>query len=416
VSLAAELSRKVHHMKQLFLCHSRSDAEEVALLADMLRLYGIKPWLDSQGGFLLGDSFMGEARRAIQEDCFGMLIYATPETFERPFIWRIELNAAIQRKERDPNFVLITVLRRMTIPQLGQVSRRHLGVDLSMYHAHQLLDPDTEQGQPLSVQLRAVASRVLTRVLSLAKQQVVATGTLSLQYSTRDVFPDQPDDVLVIDAARLFSTPSDHQSALWAQVAVALLDIKRQISQQYGRPRLRVHGSKHLTGATLFGHIFRSAAGFQIELRHKTEIWTTDCPPVSDSPFTVMEEPGSYYTDSLFVEVNATEKSVRDAVRRYIQHGDCYPYLSLRFALSEHQRTGIGINNAVCCAMALQIRQHIAMAASSHDIAGIHLFGAMPQPLALMIGYHLNALRPVQLYEYCGGTYRPSYCLPMEGF
>jgi hypothetical protein len=32
----------------------------------------------------------------------------------------------------------------------------------------------------------------------------------------------------------------------------------------------------------------------------------------------------------------------------------------------------------------------------------------------MMIGYHLNALRPVQLYEYVQGAYMPSYRLAMD--
>jgi hypothetical protein len=359
---------------------------------------------------------MGEAQRVIREDCFGMVIYATPAAFERRFVRQVEVQAALQQKEYDPNFVLITVLRRMTLPQLGELSRRHLGVDLSIYHAYQLLDPDTEQGQPLATQLTNVVRQVLPRVLHLAREQVSATGTLALQFSTRDRFPDQPEDVLTIDASHLFRTPADQMPAQWELVAHTLDEIKRQVAQQYGRPRLRIHGSKHLTGATLLGHVFRSSAGFQIDLRHKTATWSTDCPLVSAAPFRVVEEPGSYQEDSLFVEVNATEKSVREAVRRFVQQTGCYPYLSLRFTLPAEQEPGWGITNAVCCAMALQIRQRLALAVSVHAVKEIHLFGAMPQPLALMIGYHLNALRPVQLYEYHGGTYRPSYRLPMEGF
>src|SRR5688500_7789939 len=108
-------------MKQLFLCHHREQAAEVEQLADALRLYGIKPWLDSQGGFQLGDSFTAEAKRVIRDACFGLLFYATPTTFERPFIRKIELNEAVQRRERDPNFVIITVLRCMTVLELGEL-------------------------------------------------------------------------------------------------------------------------------------------------------------------------------------------------------------------------------------------------------------------------------------------------------
>jgi hypothetical protein len=64
--------------------------------------------------------------------------------------------------------------------------------------------------------------------------------------------------------------------------------------------------------------------------------------------------------------------------------------------------------------MAWQIRHAISTTIAQNDIADIHVFGTMPQSLAMMIGYHLNALRPVQLYEYIRGAYQPSYRLSYD--
>ena len=41
----------------------------------------------------------------------------------------------------------------------------------------------------------------------------------------------------------------------------------------------------------------------------------------------------------------------------------------------------------------------------------MHLFAAIPQALAVMIGHNLNAMPPVHLYEYYGGEYVPSHVL-----
>ena len=302
----------------------------------------------------------------------------------------------------------------MTVAQLAELSRRHLGMDLSLYHAHVL--PDLDGATPsMHAPMADLASRILPRVLRQAAGAKSDQGVLLLQFSTRDVFPDEDDDVLSIDATHLFGTLSESYANSWNQLAIALFTVKQQVSQHLGRPRLRVHGSKHLTATTMLGHVFRAASGFQIEIRQRETFWATDCQPADTLPFHVVEEPGSYHTSSLFVEVNATDKTVRDAVRRYIQQNDNYPALSLRFTRASASAGYEPIDNARCCAMALQIRHSISTVVSQNEIADIHLFGAMPQALALMIGYHLNALRPVQLYEYIQGMYQPSYRLLMDG-
>ena len=72
--------------KKLFLAHYSGDANEVDYLATELRLHGILPWVDKDGGFSVGDELESEARRAIRKDCFGLLLYGTDSVFERPFI------------------------------------------------------------------------------------------------------------------------------------------------------------------------------------------------------------------------------------------------------------------------------------------------------------------------------------------
>jgi hypothetical protein len=271
------------------------------------------------------------------------------------------------------------------------------------------------QGSSLTEQLQEFAANITARILRLSKSAISEQGILSLQFSTRELFPNQPDDVLTIDATGLVADGGSSQSEVWARLATALFTIKQQITAQYGRPRLRVHGSKHLTAATMFGYVFRASSGFQIEIRQRSELWTTDCTPWPETNFEVHEEPGSYHTDSLFVEISATGKSVRDGVRRYLQETGQYPFLSLRFSLPLERYRVANIDNAVCCAMAYQVTEQVATAVSQNDVAEIHLFAAIPQALAMMIGYHLNALRPMQLYEYVGGTYQPSYRIPMDG-
>jgi len=117
-------------MKKLFLCHYSGDIEEIRLLAKELMLRGIVPWVDKNGGYFIGDSSPEVARLAIREECFGLLFYATPKAFDRPFITQVELPEAIHMREKSPEFILVAVPRGMDFSELSAKSVKTLGIDL----------------------------------------------------------------------------------------------------------------------------------------------------------------------------------------------------------------------------------------------------------------------------------------------
>ncbi len=111
-------------IKKLLLCHPRAAAAEVHMLAEALRLRGIVPWVDQQGGFSLGDAQIDTARRVIREECFGLLLYATTEAFESDFISRVEMNEALGAHDDDPDFQLAALPRRIDFRELTPISTR----------------------------------------------------------------------------------------------------------------------------------------------------------------------------------------------------------------------------------------------------------------------------------------------------
>ena len=108
--------------------------EEIAQLAKMLRLHGIVPWVDKDGGFAVADDAELEARRAIREDCFGLLLYASADAFARPFIRDVEIDEAWKARQANPSFALFAVPRRISFADLRQLSTQNFGFDLSRYH------------------------------------------------------------------------------------------------------------------------------------------------------------------------------------------------------------------------------------------------------------------------------------------
>lgn len=396
-------------LRKIFLCHSREDAAEVDLLASILRLRGIPPWVDRQGGFRVGDEQVTEAQRAIREDCFGLLLYATSQVFDSAFIRRVEIEAAIHAKDREPHFVLAAVPRGLGFRQLSASSKAAFGVDLGNFASQALGSPEQpDDALELDRGFRKVAcDLVIDRLKETSTSD--ENGLLQLQYSTRERLADEPGDALCVDATHLFTGPSATGSDHWRQVHEGLIDLKRSIAETLGRPRLRFHGSKHLTAAFLLGFVFPSTT-FELELRTKQDYWSTTCTPSSEDSLQVDCRGGSANSGILHVELSVLDQPVQDAVRRFVRRTEETPLLSLRLTAGRSATSGV-MTNAVACALAIQVRKEIARAVAQNPITEIRLFAAVPQALATMVGRRLNAFPPVQLYEYDGQEYHQSYLL-----
>jgi hypothetical protein len=395
-------------VKKLFLCHPRSAAHEVHILAEALRLRGIVPWVDQQGGFRLGDAQIDTARRAIREDCFGLLLYATADAFDSSFIRRVEMAEALIAHDHNADFLLLALPRSMDFRELARISLAAYGFDLSGFASRSPTAAGENAEWPVLEPLFAVVAREwLPKALM---QNAQTLGRLHFQFSTRDKLADEPGDVLCLDATGLFGQPSAvTDPEAWKRVHQGLRDVKESISQTFGRARLRVHGSKHLTAAFLLGYTFPSTS-FELDIRVKQGFWATDSHPAIGLPIATHLRGGSADSNVLHVEVNTLNHGVTAAVRRYVMRTGNSPFESLRLTVSPAAYGG-AMDNATAVAIAQRVRQEVARVVSQQPVEEIHLFAAVPQALATMIGQLLNALPPVQLYEYHGQEYHPSYRL-----
>jgi hypothetical protein len=395
-------------MKKLFICYRNEDHQEVKILVDELRIRGIDVWIDKDYGFKIGDITPSEARRVIQDDCFGLLLYATPEVFVRPFIKKIELDEAIRRKDENPDFLLIALPVRMDFSELTKLGQKEFGIDMSLFHSYAIHDIANCDNSTLHSQLSKVANMILIKILDMAKDAISNNGFIGIHLNTKEREPVSLDDILNVDWTEFLENIYDMKTDDWKHLLDRLRDIKRCISQELGRPKIRLLGRKHFSAAFMFGRIFPSSSGFELETRQGDSWWTTKCNPIDNEPFRLQIVDGTVNSDSLFVEIAATEKLVRDAVRRYEIKTGTNPLLYLRFVPQSGPKLRAVVNNNTCCAMALQIRTSIADILSKRPIKDIHLFGSMPNGLAVMIGHHMNASPPIQLYEYDGTDYYPS--------
>ncbi len=397
-------------MEKIFLCHASEDAAEIRVLAEELKLRGIAPWLDKDGGFGIGDESAGEAERAIGEDCLGLLFYATSEAFESDFIRQVEVGSAVRRKEEEPSFVLFAVPRRMGFGELSERSVRAFGLDLAAYSSLALEEANEAVGEPLRTGFGAVAGEVLDKVLGRARRR--ASDTFQMQFSTRELLADDPEDILRVDAVGLLERSEEPSSwpEAWSKVHEGLLDVKRRASRNLGRPRVRVHGSKHLTAAYVLGYVFPSTV-CEIEIRTGHGYWSTDHEPTSGNLLRTSLSDGTVGSEKLYVEISTGDKLVREGVRRHVRRTGANPFKYLRLTPGPNLEAAPFMSNANARAIALQIRRELGRAVSNYGISEVHLFAAIPQALAVMIGHSLNAMPPVHLYEYDDGKYALSHVL-----
>jgi hypothetical protein len=393
-------------MRQLFLCHYSGDTQEVNQLAQELRLHGILPWVDKQGGFLIGDSAPESARKAIKDDCFGLLLYATPNVFDRPFIRKVEINEAIQVYERNKNFILIAIPRNLDFGVLSKKSIEAFGIDFSQFHTLNVNGSSELADRDLAPQFVEISRMVLRQqIIHHLTQQ--SNNKISFQFSTRELLPPGDSDVLLIDATSLFLDKAELSSQFnWGRVSNGLLDIKAALAEICGRPRIQIHGSKHLTSAYLLGRIFSRPSGFNLEIRQRETYWCTDYSPNGQNPLIVNEIDGSAMSNQLFVEISITGKDVSESVRNFIRTTGQMPHRFVKFSLQEEYKV---VDNSLGVSIALQIRETLAKMIGHYPISEIHIFSAVPQGLAVLIGHNLSALPPVQLYEFDGYNYIPSY-------
>jgi hypothetical protein len=398
-------------IEEIFLCHHGDDAPEINLLAEELRLRGLVPWVDKDGGFSVGDESAGGADHAIDKDCFGLLLYATPEVFGSDFVRQVEIRRALRRRDEDSSFVLFAVPRRMGFEELSAKSVETFGVDLAAYSSVKIGGDGSEGEEWVRSRLADVADELLGKVLDRSSQGV-KTDTVQMQFSTRERLPDEPEDILCVDSVDVLARVSRRydQPAAWRRVQEALLAVKRQISNRFGRPRLRTHGSKHLTAAFLLGHTFPSTT-CELEIRTKHDYWVTDCEPTREHLLEANVRDGSVGSEILYVEISTGDKSVRDGVRRHLQGTRLSPFKYMRLTPTPKLAVASHMSNADACVIAHQVRRALTNVVSEYGFSEIHIFAAIPQALAVMIGHGLNAMPTIHLYEYDGSKYHPSHVL-----
>lgn len=385
-------------MTKLFIGHDSGYANEVAFLADELRLRGVSPWLDEQGGLQVGDQNEEEIRRAISEQCWGFLLYCTPSIFHREFITEIEVPSALEAREGNPAYRLISVPRDITLKDLSTRSFESWGRDLTQWQLSRHLEQlgtEATGNMALAQALQCVAQDCLSSRLSFLRSKLDDSGVLELGMYTRPAAMTAAD--LVVDATQILGGPGAPTVRDWERLASALADIKACSVRVDSLSTIRLTGSWHITAGLAFGFTFRTSALPPVRVNQHGAFWCSEG-PLGQVPQVVIESED--YSSSDLVMALSVSRDVTNGMRRYLADNHLHPRAMIRISPEAGPCQSSVQNAAQARAIAASTTDAVKQAVDRYGADTIHLFTAAPQALAVLVGRHLSALPPIQLYEW----------------
>lgn len=190
-----------------------------------------------------------------------------------------------------------------------------------------------------------------------------------------------------------------------------LLEARRWITHYRSTKKIHLTGSRRLSAAFAFGSVFSAVAGFSIVMNYRGQQWSTQAHPVVDTPSYLPEVESRGRTSSDLVVTIGILRDIRSNVESALP----------RLQLAESSRLDIvgrePLRSPEEAKMAVRaIKTIIADTVTQLRSQAIQLFLAIPSPLAMYLGHHLNATAPIQCYEWVSSDQYVRSCrLPQGG-
>ena len=380
-----------------FLSYSREDIEDIKTIAGILKIHGIETWQDTAN---LGAGISEERiRRAIREESDGLLFLATAHSVRSDFIRAVELPEA-ECKFKKTNFQILPIFG-LPIDAVTAELQDCLTVPISNFNGVQVTKCDAPQDM---VTVAERAAEIILEDISIEPRDPLDIGLSSKQKVSNDV-------ALHLDFRSFFHGGLPPKESWSEQFRPALERVKNALVAR-NLLVLRLHGFAHLSLACLFGHVFRSTAGFKLEIRqitkNKTTTWATAATS-GKSPLKAAELPGSIGSRNLCVKINLMSPDDSSVIRYRKEHGILYR-ATLEFHPEKHP---LLISEAEAVVITADLVNKIKEMHARYDTNTVHLFAAIPLGLAVMIGHNLNACGTIQCHEFDNGRreYFPSCTL-----
>jgi hypothetical protein len=224
-----------------------------------------------------------------------------------------------------------------------------------------------------------------------------------------------------LDLSAMFQPAPPTLESWTTELLPQLIILQQQLAAAKHRV-VAVRPKAHLSAGYAFGYVFRETTGFDLwveqPLRNtgQSQWWRTDEPAAPGTPLELERAAGPSRAKraDTSIEISATpDVDIRASVTQAIQALKLPIRQRIQLSLPAGAQVQDGSH---ALAMAHQVRSAIRKARNEHPQQLIHLFGAMPIGLAVLLGSQLNACEPVQCYEFdrIANVYQPA-CLLKPG-
>lgn len=192
-------------------------------------------------------------------------------------------------------------------------------------------------------------------------------------------------------AMREYPAPS-----VWDEVLVEeLLEARRWITHYRSTRNIHLTGSRRLSAAFALGSVFSAVAGFSIVMNHRGQLWSTQDYPAVNAPSYSPEVGSKDRPSSDLVVTVGIMRDIKPDVESALQGMQLDGSSRLDIAGREPIQSPEEVMMAVRA-----IKTIIADIVIRLQSQTVHLFYAGPSHLALLLGHHMNAIAPIQCYEW----------------
>jgi hypothetical protein len=339
-------------------------------------------------------------RGVVETRSAAFLLYLAETITESSYVWDLEVPAALDRRDREPDYLVLPFFRNRRPSEVRDSMPPHgprlaaLGGVVAVPHEGISAE---ETDRFLREKWRETA-RYSLEALIHGHMRVLAERDrpLHVDLYTRAEGPGNAD--LVLDWQALFPNGEPASAASWGRIQAALADLSA-ILPRLGTRVIRVSGNSHLSAAVALGYAFPRTTGFSLEIEQYGAWWSSiglDVP----SPLQVTSqqlEPAR--KDILLIVAISRPEAVPDATkfitRTGVAHGG---------RIVAQPRAGPGPTVLVRPdegrAAVRDIISALTNARARWGSGTTHLFLAAPVALAVLLGHHLNACGPIQVYEH----------------
>ncbi len=380
---------------RFFLSHWRGNASDIAALQRALQFRGLHAWRDVDH-LELGELFEAAIRRAIREEVSAFIAFVTPTFLTRPVIWNVEVPEALQRRQHDPEFLIIPLFCGVTPQELTAACAQHGLGDLSAFNGRTLAPGATKKVR--SAELRWVAQRTLRAGL---RPRFAANSDYAPRLLLRAQAQSGGEHGVDLDldwtAPFAAGCPSTTE---WRDELVPALHDVRGALDELSRRNAHVQVQARLSAPLALGEVLSATSKYTLTFDGANGAWSTAAPR-RPTPVLVRHDLAAPGTDRsvALVEV-AIARDLSGTIAGHAASLSDRPGHSVRLTPATGASQQAVADASWAISAAWEVGECLRTLHDQHGVRHFHLYVAAPAEWCVLLGHTLNAVGKITVHQW----------------